>query len=91
MALKLLENQGKITALRRQVPFLIQEAREHGGEKLAAIDYKADFCYDKSSQSNVEDGKGFDENTQKYITTNDFNLKWKLLRYRYPEQHFSIY
>lgn len=91
LELKLLEKQGKITASRRQVPFLIQEACERGGEKLAAIYYKADFCYDKGGQSIVEDVKGFDEHTQKYITTKDFNLKWKLLKYRYPEQHFLIY
>lgn len=88
--LKILERQGKISALRRQVPFLIQDACERDGEKIAAIFYKADFCYEEDGKSIVEDVKGFDEKTQKYITTKDFNLKWKLLKYRYPDQHFSI-
>lgn len=88
--LKILEREGKISELRRQVPFLIQEACERDGEKIAAIFYKADFCYEENGKAIVEDVKGFDEKTKKYITTKDFNLKWKLLKYRYPDQHFSI-
>lgn len=89
--LKILERQGKILNLRRQVPLLIQEACERNGEKIASIYYKADFCYERNGCQIVEDVKGFDQKTQRYITTKDFNLKWKLLKYRYPEQYFEIY
>ena len=89
--LQFLEKHGVIADLKRQVPILVQEACERNGEKIAAIWYKADFTYTQNGVSIVEDVKGFDESSKKYITTKEFSLKWKLLKYRYPEFVVRLY
>lgn len=89
--LKLLERQGLISGLCRQVELRIQDACERWGKKVNAVNYIADFCYVEDGKEIVEDVKGFDEKTGKYIMTKDFKLKWKLLQYRYPEKHFRVY
>ena len=86
-----MEKAGKISGLQRQVELLIQDSCERYGEKILAIKYKADFCYVENGQFIVEDVKGYDKATGKYITTKDFNLKWKLLRYKYPDYVFRIF
>ena len=89
--LKLMEKAGSITNLKRQVPLTVQSATEYKGETIRAITYKADFQYERGDgQVVVEDVKGFDTRTQKHITTKDFNLKWKLLKVKYPEITFII-
>lgn len=89
--LQLMVKQGIVEDLKRQVPILVQEACERNGEKIAAIWYKADFTYTKAGVSIVEDVKGYDETAKRYITTKDFCLKWKLLKYRYPDMVFRLY
>lgn len=89
--LKLLEKQGKIFFLNRQVPFVIQEPCVRNDEKLNQITYKADFTYEMNGIRYVEDVKGYDEVSSKYITTKDFKLKWKLLKYKYPEYTFVLF
>lgn len=89
--LKILERQKMIQDLRWQVPILIQRACERNGEKIAEISYVADFMYFRNGQQVIEDVKGFDEKTKKHITTKDFRLKWKLLKYLYPQYTFEIY
>lgn len=89
--LKLLEQQGLISGLCRQVELRIQDACERWGQKVNAVNYIADFCYIEDEKEVVEDVKGFDKKTGKYIMTKDFKLKWKLLQYRYPEKHFRVY
>lgn len=90
--LRLLEKTGKITNLKRQVPLVIQEGFVYKEEKISPIVYKADFCYClPDGQIVIEDVKGFDNETGKYITTKDFNLKWKLLKCRYPGYDFVLY
>ncbi len=88
----LLEKAGQISDMRRQVPLLIQEECVRSGEKIKAIYYVADFCYRTlDGRQIIEDVKGQDAATGRFIKTKDFNLKWKLLRYRYPEYEFRIY
>lgn len=89
--LKFLEKQGLVSKLQRQVPLLIQEPCERHGERINGITYVADFCYCENGEDVVEDVKGFDENTQKFILTKDFKLKWKLFQYKYPDRFFRIY
>lgn len=89
--LQMLERAGEISDLRRQVPILIQEAFDYDGTHIAAITYKADFVYkNPQGRTCVEDVKGFDESTGKYRTTKDFDLKWKLLKCKYPDNIFVI-
>ena len=92
--LLLLEKAGAVKDLRRQVTLTIQEAFRCRGEKIQAIQYKADFMYRDAKhnwETVVEDVKGFSEKTGKYITTKDFTLKWKLLKCKYPEYWFEIF
>ena len=90
--LQLLQKSGQISNLRRQVPILIQDGFAYGEEKIAPIFYRADFTYtDLLGHCVVEDVKGYDEKRCKYLTTKDFVLKWKLLKFRYPSYTFKIY
>ena len=88
-----LEKTGKIHDLQRQYPLEIQPAFSYQGKRIQAITYKADFLYYKKGAASptVEDVKGFDIKTGKHITTKDFNLKWKLLKFRYPTYDFEIF
>lgn len=85
------EKVGAITDLKRQTPFVIQEACKRHGEKLRAIIYKADFSYVRNGQQVVEDVKGFDKKKQKFLTTREFDLKWKLLKFKYPDTLFELH
>lgn len=94
--LLLLERQQHISQLHRQVSIEIQQAFTYHApsgrsKKYAAITYKADFMYMENGICVVEDVKPWDQKQQKYLTTKDFNLKWKLLMYRYPEYEFRLF
>lgn len=90
--LKMLEHAGKITNLSRQVKWLIQESFVYRGQTVKAIYYKADFQYDtQDGITVVEDVKCFDKKKQKYLTTQAFDIKWKLLKRRYPNILFILY
>lgn len=91
-ALQVLERAGALRELRRQVPMEIApKAIAKDGEKLRAIVYKADFMYiNMDGETIVEDVKPFDKKTGKYLTTKDFNLKWKLLKAKYTEYLFKL-
>lgn len=91
--LTMLLKNGIISDLKRQVSISIQEAFTYQGEKVKAITYRADFTYfsKKDKVLVVEDVKGFDERNQEFRTTQEFNLKWKLLKHRYPTYKFMIY
>lgn len=91
LELQMLERAGLIHELKRQVPLVIQEEFEYRGSQVNPIVYLADFCYMENGESVVEDVKGFDQKTGKHITTEGFNLKWKLLKARYPDRLFRIY
>lgn len=90
--LRLLERAGRIKGLKLQVPLTIQEKSvSRNGEKHRAIVYKADFLYIENGATIVEDVKGFDKKRQRYLTTETFRLKWKLLQEKYPEYTFRLF
>lgn len=93
--LKTLERAGEISNLKRQVSLLIQEDFEYSGnsqkEKIQKITYKADFYYIQDGIVCVEDVKPYDTKTEKYRLTKDFQLKWKLLKFKYPDYKFIVY
>ena len=89
--LQLLERAGEICNLERQVCINIQEKFNYFKESVRAISYVADFRYtDKDGRTVVEDVKAFDKKTGRPRTTSDFDLKWKLLKYNYPDVIFKI-
>ena len=91
--LRLLERAGEIHDLSWQFPLLIQEAFQYNNQTIQAIRYVADFRYFRSGddQPTIEDVKGLDVNTGRHIVTKDFRLKWKLLKFRYPQYQFVIF
>ena len=79
----MLEASGGISNLRRQVPFVLQEAYTNNqGKKIRPILYLADFVYEKDGKTYVQDSKG--------VKTDVFKLKRKLFEYRYPEYIFIV-
>lgn len=83
---------GEITDLELQRSLLIQEAFQSAdGIKHQAVTYRADFAYRKDGRQIIEDVKGYDEHRKKYLTTQVFDLKWKLLQAKYPEYTFVLY
>lgn len=90
--LSLLCRSGKISGLKKQVPFVVYpEFVSEDGKKHRAVYYNADFVYVENGKSIVEDVKGLDKKTGKFLTTQVFNLKWKILQSRYPEYLFRLY
>lgn len=91
LELRFLEKTGSITNLKRQHILVIQPATQYQGERLAAITYCADFVYEENGTTVVEDVKGIDKRTGKPLTTQVFNLKWKLLKTKFPQYLFRIF
>lgn len=89
--LNLLQRAGEISGLTRQSKWVIQEKTTYKDEVIREIAYKADFEYYENGLHIVEDVKPFDKIKEKYITTKDFKLKWKLLKEKYPDIEFRIY
>lgn len=89
--LNLLQRAGEISGLTRQSKWIIQEKTTYRDEVIREIAYKADFEYYENGLHIVEDVKPFDKIKEKYITTKDFKLKWKLLKEKYPDVEFRIY
>lgn len=87
-----LQKTGIISNLERQVRILVQEGFTYRGKRIRPIYYIADFRYvDTIGQTVVEDVKAFDKRKNKFRTTADFNLKWKILKHRYPDIIFQIH
>lgn len=74
--LLLLEKAGQIRNLRRQVEFELQPSFRKNGKTIRKISYIADFVYEESGQTIIEDSKG--------CRTEIFKLKKKLFEYKYP-------
>lgn len=89
--LSLMQRGGVISDLELQKTLEIQESQIVNDEKLRAITYKADFAYKKDGMQIIEDVKAFDKKKEKYITTETFDLKWKLLKVKYPEYKFVLF
>ena len=89
--LQLMEKAGTISNLERQKELVIQDAFVYEKKRVQRIAYKADFCYlDAQGKTIVEDVKGFDSKSGKYMQTEAFRLKWKLLKAKYPEYRFVL-
>lgn len=89
--LQLMEKAGTISNLERQKELVIQDAFVYEKKRVQRIVYKADFSYsDAQGKTIVEDVKGFDSKSGKYMQTEAFRLKWKLLKAKYPEYHFVL-
>ena len=81
--LVLLEREGKVKNLQRQVRFVLQDSFiNNEKQKVRPIFYIADFCYERNGVKIVEDVKSDATRTQVY------KVKKKLFQYRYPEYKF---
>jgi len=88
--LKLQEHCGFISDLERQPVFLLQDKFKHNAKSYRDIRYFADFKYIKDGKEIIEDVKAWDEKKQKFIETDVFKLKKKMLLKRYPGINFII-
>ena len=81
--LKLLERQGLIKDLRRQVKFELQPSYKKNNKTIRAIYYIADFVYFDVNKDKVivEDTKGF--------RTEVYKLKKKIFEYKYPDMEIK--
>lgn len=92
IALRLREKAGEISNLDTQTTLMIQPAfTSKDGKKHRAITYRADFTYIENGEQIVEDVKGYSKSTGKFLTTEAFRLKWKLLQARYPDYTFKLF
>lgn len=72
---------GNITHLRKQVPFVLQEAfRDSEGNAIRAIKYVADFVYEQDGKKIVEDVKSPATRVKE-----SYRIKVKMLKARYPD------
>ena len=79
--LYLLDRGKKISELSLQPKFVLQDGfRDNTGKKHIAITYSADFKYIKDGIEIIEDTKGF--------KTEVYNIKKKLLLFKYPHLNF---
>lgn len=82
----LLEACGVISNLRRQVAFELQPAYvNNAGKKIRAIEYVADFVFNKNGKTYVQDTKG-----GRATQTDVFKLKRKIFEYKYPDYIFVV-
>lgn len=80
--LKLLLKTNKISDLKLQPRFLLQEGFKKNGKTFRKIDYIADFQYIENGKTIVEDVKG--------MQTDVFKLKHKLFEKKYPDLELRI-
>lgn len=57
--LLLLEKAGKISDLKREVPYILVESYIYNGRKIPNLRYVADYVYNRDGIIVVEDCKGF--------------------------------
>lgn len=90
--LRTLERAHRISNLQLQTPFLLAPAfTDKEGKKHRASIYRADFTYEEAGQEVVEDVKAYSQTQGKYLCTETFHLKWKLLHRLYPDKTFRLY
>lgn len=74
--LKIMQNSGKISELKLQVPFVLIETFKVGRKTYKQTKYIADFTYkDEEGKYHVVDTKGF--------KTKEYQLKKKLMAWKY--------
>lgn len=82
--LEYLQNIGVISDLKRQEKFLLQEGFiDRDGNKIRPIYYVSDFTYTRDGQKIIEDAKSIA--TRKIPV---YQLKKKIMLYKYPEYKF---
>jgi uncharacterized Zn finger protein (UPF0148 family) len=80
--LKYMQGAGEISELKVHPVYELQASFERDGKQIRAINYEGDFSYIKNGEQIVEDVKG--------VRTKEFNTKYKLFLYKYPEIKFII-
>jgi hypothetical protein len=80
--LKLLQQNGDISGLEVHKVFELQPAFFYYNVKVQPIKYEADFVYEENLNIIIEDVKG--------VQTAEFKLKWKMMKYQYPDNIFRI-
>ena len=78
LQLKKLEEEGIISDLKLQVPFVLIEPFTLNGKKYRKTEYVADFVYFRDGEQIVEDTKGY--------KTELYKIKKKLMAYLYHIQ-----
>lgn len=78
------QNNGEISNLRMQVPYVLMDAYTNGeGKKIRKMEYVADFVYeDKEGKTHVIDVKG--------IVLAPFKIKKKIFDYKYFPLYIEI-
>lgn len=81
------EEQGEISELTTQVKYVVQEGfRDNNGTKILPITYTCDHQWiDTDGVVNLSDTKASD-----YLCTNEFKLKWKMMKYRYRDFKYHL-
>jgi hypothetical protein len=80
------QEQGLISELKRQVPFLLQEAfKTKDGKSIRKMEYIADFTYLENGELHIVDSKGAIACIEE-----TFKIKWKIMRYKYPDYNYHI-
>ena len=69
--LKMLQREGKIHLLKRQVPYVLVPGQKTDTVTERPVKYIADFVYDRDGRTVVEDAKGY--------KTPDYIIKRKLM------------
>ena len=73
---------GEWVKVETQVVFELQEKFKYKGKNILPIKYKADFVITtKNGELIIIDIKG--------IATPEFKLKWKMMKYKYPEYTYK--
>ena len=84
VSLKMLVMSGDITDLKVHPKFVLLEGFIYRLRKIRAITYTADFMYQEKGETIVEDVKSSATKTQL------FKVKWKMVKYKYPEFVFIV-
>jgi hypothetical protein len=80
------QKQGLISNLQKQVPFLLQEAfKTKDGKSIRKMEYIADFTYIENGELHITDSKG-----AMACIEETFKIKWKLMKYKYPDYNYHI-
>lgn len=80
------QNEGEISNLDRQRPFILQEKfKMDNGEGVRKIEYFSDFTYIENGQLVIIDAKGSLFNIEE-----TYKIKWKLLKYIHKDCRFEI-
>lgn len=79
--LKILKRAKKIIDFKLQPEFELQpKFRDAEGKMIRSIKYKADFIIYHDGKTEIVDVKGY--------RTETFNIKWKLLQFKYKDQGY---